>query len=49
MLTQIDKQGGRVSEKIIDRPELDSLGQYEFGWSDSDEAGASARRGIKKK
>jgi len=35
-----------VSEKIIDRPELDSLGQYEFGWSDSDEAGASARRGI---
>ncbi len=46
MLTQIDKQGGKVSEKIIDRPELDSLGQYEFGWSDSDEAGASARRGI---
>jgi len=35
-----------VSEKIIDRPELDSLGQYEFGWSDSDAAGASARRGI---
>lgn len=35
-----------MSEKIIDRPELDSLGQYEFGWSDSDEAGASARRGI---
>ena len=35
-----------MSEKIIDRPELDSLGQYEFGWSDSDAAGASARRGI---
>jgi Fe-S cluster assembly protein SufB len=35
-----------VSEKIIDRPELDSLGQYEFGWSDSDAAGSSARRGI---
>jgi Fe-S cluster assembly protein SufB len=35
-----------VSEKIIDRPELDSLGQYEFGWADSDEAGSSARRGI---
>jgi Fe-S cluster assembly protein SufB len=35
-----------VSEKIIDRPELDSLGQYEFGWADSDVAGSSARRGI---
>ena len=35
-----------MSEKIIDRPELDSLGVYEFGWSDSDAAGASARRGI---
>ncbi|HEY7796833.1 MAG TPA: Fe-S cluster assembly protein SufB [Microbacteriaceae bacterium] len=35
-----------MSEKIIDRPELDSLGQYEFGWADSDEAGSGARRGI---
>ena len=35
-----------MSDKIIDRPELDELGNYEFGWSDSDEAGASARRGI---
>jgi Fe-S cluster assembly protein SufB len=35
-----------VSEKIIDRPELDALGNYEFGWSDKDTAGASARRGI---
>ena len=35
-----------MSEKIIDRPELDSLGQYEFGWADSDVAGSSARRGI---
>ena len=35
-----------MSEKIIDRPELESLGVYEFGWSDSDKAGASARRGI---
>ncbi|NCV81339.1 MAG: Fe-S cluster assembly protein SufB, partial [Actinobacteria bacterium] len=35
-----------MSEKIIDRPELDDLGNYEFGWSDSDSAGASARRGI---
>ena len=35
-----------MSEKIIDRPELDDLGTYEFGWSDSDTAGESARRGI---
>ena len=35
-----------MSEKIIDRPELDALGNYEFGWSDKDTAGATARRGI---
>jgi Fe-S cluster assembly protein SufB len=27
-------------------PELDGLGNYEYGWSDSDSAGASARRGL---
>ncbi|MCU1523527.1 MAG: hypothetical protein JWO18_421 [Microbacteriaceae bacterium] len=35
-----------MSDILIDRPELESLGIYEFGWSDSDVAGASARRGI---
>ncbi|MDQ1607796.1 MAG: Fe-S cluster assembly protein SufB, partial [Microbacteriaceae bacterium] len=35
-----------MSDILIDRPELESLGQYEFGWADSDVAGASARRGI---
>ena len=35
-----------MSDVLIDRPELNSLGQYEFGWSDSDTAGASARRGV---
>jgi Fe-S cluster assembly protein SufB len=35
-----------MSDVLIDRPELGSLGQYEFGWSDSDAAGASARRGV---
>ncbi len=35
-----------MSEKIIDRPELEELGNYEFGWSDKDEAGSSAKRGI---
>ncbi len=28
------------------RPELDGLGSYKFGWSDSDTAGANARRGL---
>ncbi len=28
------------------RPELDGLGRYEYGWADSDTAGASARRGL---
>ncbi|GAA3583771.1 Fe-S cluster assembly protein SufB [Klugiella xanthotipulae] len=35
-----------MSDILIDRPELDSLGVYEFGWHDTDAAGASARRGI---
>jgi Fe-S cluster assembly protein SufB len=35
-----------MSENIIERPELDSLGTYEFGWSDKDTAGESAKRGI---
>jgi Fe-S cluster assembly protein SufB len=28
------------------RPELEGLGTYEYGWADSDAAGASARRGL---
>ncbi|MCS5719435.1 Fe-S cluster assembly protein SufB [Herbiconiux sp. P17] len=35
-----------MSDVLIDRPELENLGVYEFGWSDSDAAGASAKRGI---
>jgi FeS assembly protein SufB len=27
-------------------PELEGLGNYKFGWADSDEAGAAARRGL---
>jgi Fe-S cluster assembly protein SufB len=30
----------------IEHPELDQLGRYKFGWSDSDVAGAAARRGL---
>src|SRR3954468_20607508 len=35
-----------MSDVLIDRPELEGLGQYEYGWADSDLAGASARRGL---
>ena len=35
-----------MTDVLIDRPELEGLGIYEFGWADSDAAGASARRGI---
>ena len=27
-------------------PELDGLGRYDYGWSDSDVAGVNARRGL---
>jgi Fe-S cluster assembly protein SufB len=30
----------------IERPELDGLDRYKFGWADPDEAGAAARRGL---
>ena len=32
---------------ILDRPDLDGLGQYEFGWHDKDSAGETAQRGIR--
>ena len=35
-----------MSDVLIDRPELDGLGVYEFGWHDPDVAGASAKRGL---
>ena len=35
-----------MSDVLIDRPELENLGVYEFGWSDSDAAGAIAQRGV---
>jgi Fe-S cluster assembly protein SufB len=35
-----------MSDVLIDRPELNALGQYEFGWADSDAAGATAKRGL---
>jgi Fe-S cluster assembly protein SufB len=34
---------------ILDRPELEKLKDYKFGWADSDEAGEGAERGINQK
>ncbi|MBB6348435.1 Fe-S cluster assembly protein SufB [Nonomuraea muscovyensis] len=31
---------------VTDRPELDGLGNYKFGWADPDAAGAVAKRGL---
>ncbi|MEV0595218.1 Fe-S cluster assembly protein SufB [Nonomuraea cavernae] len=31
---------------VTDRPELEGLGNYKFGWADSDVAGATAKRGL---
>ncbi|MDH2430229.1 Fe-S cluster assembly protein SufB [Sphaerisporangium sp. TRM90804] len=31
---------------VTDRPELEGLGNYRFGWADTDVAGATARRGL---
>jgi Fe-S cluster assembly protein SufB len=31
---------------LTERPELDGLNRYEYGWADPDVAGASARRGL---
>lgn len=35
-----------MSDVLLDRPDLEGLGQYEFGWHDTDNAGAIAKRGL---
>jgi len=37
-----------MSDVILDRPDLQEFGQYEFGWHDSDNAGQTAKRGLSK-
>jgi len=37
-----------MSDILLDRPELEGLGSYEFGWHDTDAAGATAKRGLSK-
>jgi Fe-S cluster assembly protein SufB len=35
-----------TAEPLTQQQTIDALGRYAFGWADSDEAGASARRGL---
>ncbi|WP_300343190.1 Fe-S cluster assembly protein SufB [Nesterenkonia sp.] len=37
---------GVIQEILDNNPELKGLGNYEYGWSDPDVAGASAKRGL---
>ncbi|WP_010524506.1 Fe-S cluster assembly protein SufB [Nesterenkonia sp. F] len=37
---------GVISEVLEQNPELEGLGTYEYGWSDSDAAGENAKRGL---
>lgn len=35
-----------MSNVLLDRPELEVLNEYRYGWTDSDEAGKDAKRGL---
>ena len=35
-----------ISEILEMNPELEGIGNYEYGWADSDEAGQVAKRGL---
>ncbi len=35
-----------MSSTLLDRPELEFLNDYKYGWIDSDEAGSNAKRGL---
>jgi Fe-S cluster assembly protein SufB len=35
-----------ISEILEKKPELHGIGTYEYGWSDKNDVGANARRGI---
>jgi Fe-S cluster assembly protein SufB len=46
-VTAADALAPQLSQSRIDQAAtIDTLGRYAFGWSDSDSAGASARRGV---
>ncbi|RKW71073.1 Fe-S cluster assembly protein SufB [Galactobacter caseinivorans] len=37
---------GVIAEILENNPELEGIGNYQYGWSDADSAGASAKRGV---
>ncbi len=45
--TTNDEGAGQLMTTIDERnPELEGIGRYDFGWADSDVAGATAKRGL---
>ncbi|MEF3121621.1 Fe-S cluster assembly protein SufB [Kocuria flava] len=47
MTEQIARGNDTVITDILEKnPELEGIGTYEYGWADTDTAGATARRGI---
>ena len=37
---------GVIAEILENNPELEGIGNYQYGWADGNDAGASARRGV---
>ncbi|HLS24979.1 MAG TPA: Fe-S cluster assembly protein SufB [Beutenbergiaceae bacterium] len=46
MTTTTPQQAGQPREQLSQEEAIASFGSYQFGWSDPDVAGASARRGL---
>ncbi|MGH3651528.1 Fe-S cluster assembly protein SufB [Glutamicibacter sp.] len=47
-IAQESADPGVISEILEKNPELHGIGNYEYGWSDKNDAGANARRGVDK-
>ncbi|WP_411733055.1 Fe-S cluster assembly protein SufB [Paeniglutamicibacter sp.] len=45
-IAQESPDAGVITEILEKNPELQGIGSYEYGWSDKNDAGANARRGI---
>ena len=45
-IAQDSTDAGVITEILEKNPELQGIGTYEYGWSDKNDAGANARRGI---
>ncbi|GAA4377319.1 Fe-S cluster assembly protein SufB [Paeniglutamicibacter cryotolerans] len=45
-IAQESADPGVIAEILEKNPELEGIGTYEYGWSDGNDAGANARRGV---